>query len=718
MRNLLGRLNARPLEDLRRIAAAWLVPVSGADKLGQVAQLYRAMRDPRAGRDMWDRLDEQERTLIHALSPGDETARSLAELADELGRDEAEVRQVATQLYRKGIVAREGDDEPLPVGQAPRLFLPRELRQLFEEVRDDIDAGDVSGAPLRALLARLDDAELEEAAQHWGARIVPGIRTRDEITRIIMEHVGEAPRLAALELRLKRDAARIWEVVRGVPDGKPAPLSEAAKALDTVADDPREAQRLRAALGELEEGLLVWHTFRGDGSRWLFVPNEIRSPGSRPRTESPAPEAVSPPEQPSLAQINEHAVAWDLLTLLRALSGPRDKRLRDVDEAPRAWLRAVNQHLWNRGADTPPPGYLGFLVDLARVEGLLTGGDVAVDEPFQLSTDMRAWRDRSFPEQTERLRAAWLQSATWIEGIGRDEVDVVGADWPGFRLNLLARLGQLEPGTWRRLEEVARWAAASDPDLLGTTFEVATARNLEIAGDEEASRQAAVAEVARITLEGAFAWFGLVELAQQKRQPRLIAVSQRGGALAAGAAVSAPEARERKPGMRVAADGEITLTHPTPLRVWSLTAFANPVELGAESRYCIDESSLARALNAGFEVRQVEQFLVGQSGSQLPAGFKEQLSAWAIGMRRVRAAHALRLTVDDPQHLSEVEAIARAGGHEVSVSGNDLFVIIDRPDGPTPQEARLFASLKEAGFGPTSPPHDQRQSTGRTQSDA
>ena len=85
---------------------------------------------------------------------------------------------------------------------------------------------------------------------------------------------------------------------------------------------------------------------------------------------------------------------------------------------PPPWLRRLNEGLWNRGTDAPPVGYLDFLVDLARVEGVLTGGDAAVEEPFQVSPTVRSWRDRSFPEQTERLRATWLGSSTWIDAIG------------------------------------------------------------------------------------------------------------------------------------------------------------------------------------------------------------------------------------------------------------------------------------------------------------
>lgn len=699
MRNLLGRLHARSPEELGRIAAAWQVPVSGGDKLGQVSQLYRAMSDPRAARDMWERLPADERALIAQLALGEETARSLGELATAMDRSEAEIRQTATRLYHKGIIAREGDDDPLPVGEAPRLFLPRELADKFQRVQDEIDAGDVSGTPLRTLMSLLDEREVEVAAETWGVRVIPGIRTRDELTRQLLQHVGEASRLAAVERSLKRDAARVWEAARNAPHGRPVALGEAMTAAGLNADDARQAHRARQALTELEEALLVWHTYREDGSRWLFVPAEIRSPRIAPATESPAPEKADPPaELPNPS--HPHAVAWDLLSLLRALSPPQDQRIFELSDAPRGWLRRLAAGLWNREAETPPPGYLEFLVDLARVEGLLSGGDPAVEEPFEVTPKVRAWRDRSFPEQTELLRAAWLGSTTWIEGEGRDDVDVWGADWPGFRFKLLAHLSRLEPGAFYQLDAVASWLAERDPEMPGSTFEVATARSTEVVFDEAASRRAAVAEVVRATLESAFRWFGLTEVVRVPRKPRLLRVTDSGAALARGKPAPDEPVRETAPFLSVEADGRVRLRAPTPLRVWSLTAFAELQDLGDPATYRITERSIARALRAGFEIRHVDRFLANQSGAPLPAELAERIAGWSTGVRRVRMTRMLRLQPDDPALLAELRSLAQAAGGQAVELDGALFVQVEDGAELTPVEAGLMTRLREAGFSP------------------
>src|SRR5215204_265026 len=124
MRNLLGRLHARRLPELLRIAEAWSVPLYVESKSEVVGALYRAMIDPRTMRDVWDRLDPPERAMVTALTDASdaEMAPTVDELAARLEVAAPEAREMALRLYRAGILARDGDDEPLPIGAVPRLL--------------------------------------------------------------------------------------------------------------------------------------------------------------------------------------------------------------------------------------------------------------------------------------------------------------------------------------------------------------------------------------------------------------------------------------------------------------------------------------------------------------------------------------------------------------------------------------------------------------------
>ncbi|MGI8474833.1 MAG: helicase-associated domain-containing protein, partial [Thermomicrobiales bacterium] len=387
-------------------------------------------------------------------------------------------------------------------------------------------------------------------------------------------------------------------------------------------------------------------------------------------------------------------LAWDLLTLLRAVATPTGAAVGDLEDAPPSWLRALNPSLWNRGPDLPPPGYVEFLGDLARSEDLLTGGDPAIGQALTLGGSMRAWRDRTFWEQSSRLRAAWFSASSWIEGSNREEVDVWGADWTGLRIKLLSHLSALQPDAWYGLDAVAAWLAARDPDLLGTAFTVATARSTDVANGEAATRRAAVAEVASVSLETAFTWFGLVEIANAPRQPRALRLTATGAALAKAQPLP-DDAPAPGAAAELADDATVRLLAPTPLRVWSLSAFAEVRGLGAASGYELTQESLARALGAGFEVRQIVAFLTRQLGLEMPTALERRLDGCAKGVRRVRVQRSLTLTPDEPGQRAELEQTCRLAKLSTRIEGGDVLVDIEDDD-----EAAVWETLRAGGFAP------------------
>jgi hypothetical protein len=694
MRNLLGRLNGRSAEELTRIATAWRTPVSATDRAGQVGQLYRALIDPRTVRDVWELLDANEQAMIRLLALGNDTALTLAQLAGELELTEGDARQTATQLYHKGILAREGDDEPLPVGVAPRLFLPRELAQLFRRVQDEIEAGDLSSTPLRALLSLLDDTEIEEASQAWGLKVIPGLREREELSRRLLEQVGDAERVARVASARRRDAAAIWRRLQEQTDG-PVPLAEAASAAGLGGRDARQARRLREALAELEQALLVWHTYRNDGSRWLFIPAEIRAPKPLPAAEQPA---LMPPtgltiEAPPWR--SPFALAWDLLTLLRELSHPHAPRLRVDGEAPRSWQRQLNQRLWIRGATVPPEGYLSFLLALATAEGLVSAD--GPDDQLIVTRAIRPWRDRSFGEQMARLREHWLAETRWIEGEAREDVAVWGADWRGFRQKLLARLGDLAGDAWYPLDAVAQWLAAADPEMLGTTITVATARHPG-PGDELTKRRAIIADVAGVTLATAGDWCGLIHLAPVPRQAPAIRLTADGAVLTRDEQRQ-PAGDQAKPRLIVDRDMIVHLTNPTPVQVWSVSAFAEPIHLDEVSQYRLTAESVGGALEAGFDIQQVTSFLTRQQGNPLQPEIEKALAEWTRAHRRVRTQRALILTPEEGQDRATIERAIRDAGFEVASLGAELVVRLPAGAGSDSEEP-VLAILRGHGFSP------------------
>ncbi|MDQ3515073.1 MAG: hypothetical protein M3462_15690, partial [Chloroflexota bacterium] len=463
MQNLLGRLNARSDADLERIAAFWHVPLPDGPRHRRIGQLYRTLTDPRSARDLWETLSGADRPLVRLLALTDPPGLTVAEIADRLGQEAGSVREVASALYRTGVVARQGDDDPLPDGVAPVLFLPRELALLFRRVFDEMEAGDLSGTPLRALLELIDDAELEAAARTWGSRVIPGLRGRDDLIDQILRQVADRDRLANVVAKRRRESQQVWDLVRErAPDG-PVSLAEVAARVGLDDQGLRARVRLRETLADLEEALLVWHTYRGD-ERALFVPAELRQAGG-PASDLPRLSPVLTGTVPSGPWRPAEALAWDLLTVVRDLALPGAPVIDDPDDLPRPWSRGLNRRLWHRGDDLPPTGYLPFLLALGRAAGLLRVETDDPDHPWSVASGpARAWRDLSFPDQMETLRARWLAHPDWVEGAGRGDLAVWGADWRGFRRKLLGHLAALpHPG------DIAATPAPGDTATTSTT---------------------------------------------------------------------------------------------------------------------------------------------------------------------------------------------------------------------------------------------------------
>lgn len=706
MRNLLGRLHTRDEAELSRIMTFWRVARSGGTRHMAVGTLYRTMIDIRTIRAAWGWLTPEQQEMVRLLAVVDDARAqpTLAQLAGWLDAPLAATREVAVQLYRIGILAREGDDQPLPVGTEPRVFLPRELALLFRRLLDDIDAGDLSMVPLPALMDRLDDAEIENAAAVWGLKVIPGTRNRDDLGRRLLRQIGTPGGVERVVSKLPADAAKVWRAVLNHPHGSPARLEEIAAASGFAADEPRAIRRWHDALHELETALLVWHTYGANEERLLFIPAEIRSP--RP----PVPVTL-PPLQPVLDPEGEappwrfpHALAWDFLTLLRELADPEQLPWLAGGDYPRSRLRRLNHRFWIRGRDQqPPPGYVGCLLALARAEGLLRV-DEETDE-YQVTPAVRGWRERSFPAQTERLRWWWLASADWIEGQGREEMEIWGADWPTARRNLVAALSDpavgLEPDTWYTLDSVAARIATHLPGLLGSNFTVATAR-MHTASDDATARLTTIAELITIEFETMFSWLGLVEIRAAPGQPSVMRLLPEATSSSATGQATPEVALSdgHVPPLVVSASGAIELRDPTPLRVWSLSAFADLEVLGQPSVYRLSAASIRRALAAGFELEHVTAFLTRQGGVPLPEEVLADLATWTTGYRRVRVQPAFILTPDDPASLDTVRDLAsNAGWHAMPLeSGAILLRRTNKVAAAT--ESDLVELLRAQGFAP------------------
>jgi hypothetical protein len=728
VRNLLGRLNARPPGDIARIAERWNVPLSGTEIRRQVGALYRTMTDIRAARSFYDNLTPDTAAIVRAMALADRDLLTLPEIAALIDRPENATRDAAVWLFFAGVLAREGDRQELPVGAVPRLFLPREMEQVFTRVADEIELGDMRRESLRSLMAIVDASDVEEAAPHWGIQAIPGLHSRDELTEELLELIDEPDRVRRVTGALSGDAGALWRAVRdaseadgGMPYVEALVAAGLLKAQERTARSPRQADHILEVLEEVEGRLLVWHSYDNDGNRWLFVPDEIRNPGTRLRNLPLAPLTPVPADEVAadLAR-HPHAVAWDLLTVLRELVSHRSPVWQPGEPLARSWQRQLNPRLWLAGEGAPPEGYAGFLLSLAYHVGLVEPGERPTRTGVEKGafrprvTDMiRSWRARGFAAQTAALRESWLAHEAWIEGRERDEIEVWGAWWPDVRAKLLEAIGTLEAGAWFRHRELAQHLAQQHPGLLGNVFTVASARGSGDADTREA-RAAKIAQVIAIELETAFRWFGLVEtgtVGTGTKRTLVLRLTELGRSASQRPDV-VPEDDARLPGadvppddaqvLTVAEAGEVALLRPAPLHVWSLSAFSEPVALEPVARYELTKPSLGRALGAGFDLDQVVTYLERQSGEALPERVLSDLRDWTTGYRRVRLRRLLTIQPDDPALIDDLIGVLGDAGYELAdppPDGGAVRVYLpDVGDGGEAAEDALLKTLRANGF--------------------
>lgn len=707
MKNLLGRLHARSSEQLAQIAMHWRVSVFGDENAQHIGRIYQTMMDIRAIRDIWVRLSPEQQEIIRILSQERATPQTILELATAIDATEEETRLAAVDLYRWGMLGAENDTDELPLDELPSVFVPGELMHFFRRVINEIEAGDVSGNPLRRLLELRDDVEIETTATKWGVRVVPGLKRRNDLIADIIEAVQTPGRMGMVIRNLKQPATAIWRVMQAEDETGAHPFAPMVdRAGLTVTEAPltlaiEHSTRLRGALEALESSMLVNHTWLEDGTRALFVPDEFLNPQTVPMKVplaaiQPLPEGTVTPPEPK----HPFALAWDVITVVREIATKGPPVWIPGKELPTHWLRLVNSRLWFRGESEPQAGYASTLLYLAIGVGALEpaprtpGMEKAAIKPM-LGRNARWWRSLGFTEQTERLRQLWLGAETWIEGRESGEIEIRSADWVRFRHRLLNSIARLDPDEWVMIHEASERLAEQDLAILGDYFEVASGR------PETRSRKQSIALAIQVELSTAFEWFGFVETQQlgsdgiaMRVLPLAATTAREIGAM--------PESTNPTSGpiMSINHEGFIHLRRPAPIHIWSLTAFADNEQLYPEAIYQLRPQSIGAALGAGFDLEQITTYLEQQSGQSLPDPLETKLREWTAGYKRVKLRRAVSLELDVPVGLDDLRKTLESAGFQlVQTKGQEILVMLpDTGEDADGAEQQLMSTLRKAGY--------------------
>ncbi|HRA46460.1 MAG TPA: helicase-associated domain-containing protein [Thermomicrobiales bacterium] len=683
VRNLLGRLNARSSEDLGEIAATWRAPMTSRDRLTQIATLYRTMLKPVMVREQWDTLPLSERALVNAVIAAGESGITVGELASDFGQAAADVRERLGDLYRAGILSYEGTANTLPVGEAPVVFVPRELAAVITQVDAEITRGDTTQLTLADLFALRSDRELFEAADLLKVDYVPGLVGREEIIRLLSARLtNPTVRMQAIE-GLGHDVRTMWERLGSAPPGTPVTV----ESLVSQGNDRTHAGRL-AALNDLEDRLFVWPVVI-DGQRAMFVPIQH---GTEFEGAVPKPLVTNFPE---LSWRPEAPLAWDLTVVLQRLLSPIAPPGINPLQLTAAQAQELGPMLWNAPNGAIPPGYMEALLDLGVHLGLLEEPDDG-STSYERTDRIRSWRLGPWEEQADRVRGAWLNSQTWIEGYAATTLEPWQVDWQAYRVKLLHHLSSLEPGRIYRLRDLTAWIGGFDPDIAGVRATVAVVAPAFADGDE--SNPNGLRALLAHTITTMLNWQGLIDVIAIAADETAVRLDPRIRQIAR-ATPGDRSAAQPEPMMTIEDDLIIIITNPSAIQIWSLLAFAEPVELGQATRFVLTAESMRAAQLAGFRTEQVIQFLTRQAGSAVPDNLAQRIERRAAEMRGLEMTAQITITTDSEADALTIKALLEADGYVVLLAPRSVSVGIGRRMPIVTDVERIESLLKMANLG-------------------
>ena len=685
LRNLLGRLNARSSEDLGEIAEIWRSPVSSRDRLTQIANLYRTMTKPTMVRVQVDALPAEIRRVLDAVLAHGESGATVGELALELGITGPETREHLGQLYRAGMLAYEGNASTLPVGDTPIVFVPIELANVIAEVDAERIRGDISDQSFETLIAARTDGELNEAADLLHIDRVAGITGRPTIERELVERLASPAARHQIVEGLSHETRVVWDRLQKVPAG--TPLSVAS--VISQGNDRTHFGRL-GALNDLETRLLIWPTIVDD-ARAIFIPRHEAS-----ATDATMPKPISDTTLPAFPWRPECPLAWDLTVVLQRLIGPAAPAGIDLLDPPANLVDHLRPMLWNTNEREIPIGYIGALIDLAISVGL-------VDEPdegnpaFGRTPAVREWRLGPWSMQANRLRSAWMNAATWIEGDNERSIEPWQIDWQGYRVKLLHHLSSFEPERLYRLSDIAQWIAAFDPALLGQRASVAV---LLGAPRHDTSRSTLGAELLiEHSIRTMITWLGLVDTIIIATGEEIIRI--RPILRDVMRATGEPEVQTgQHVEMSVTPDLRIVMRNPSAIQIWSVMAFADPVQLGQISTFALTAESIATAQLSGFRPDQIVQFLLRQAGTHVPPDLAELVASQAAIRSGIELSASVTIQCATDDKAEALQGIVESAGYDAQRSGPNLEIAIGLRRDVSSDIARLLQVLELAGEAP------------------
>ncbi len=664
MKNLLGRLIGRSYDELKQIAAALQLPPARLGQNELAMLLYRELIDETSVKWIWGELTAQERNFVNWLMDQRASTAFVDTLAVAFSLNPAEVQAMLQHISQLGIVdiedvlaknnrvvtsqyryATKGNPAD-GAERRPAVSISSEVSRVLKKIAAEMTEPPRFDLPVSKLLEQYELAQLEQIATNWKLKFSQPAYYKDEVADVLLGAFAEPERVRAMLAILPDNAQAIYRLLEQHSGRMTLDALRRAAVLS-------EAE-MRQSLRLLGQRFLVLETYTG-AVRNFFIPKDIMQPDVQPHTPPPPITAfVGEPQRSAVQQ--PHTLAWDILTVLAFVKQNKfSLTAHDDTHLPKRVSKRLNELLLQPDSLDLPTNRLELILHLCLALDLLRVNPER--DRLLLTAKADEWAALGFAAQSRRLAHLWLDDKEWFE----PAVYAAGFWWAGNitfgRHKVVDKLLELAPGQWYATSSLVNYFEVADPYIFFRNKQDAVRfmggyRNLTSFATNWPQREGRV--IAAIVTSGLH-WLGLADVGYDATGQ---AVAFRLGPEASSRLHEdgpLPPAEATK-SLLLQPNFEVLVFKPESVPLWYLLQIADLSRHDMVSVYTISRESIQRALESGFSVAAIQQFLQAQSQREVPQNVARSIEDWARAVKRVRLTEVTLLEVDDPTVLDELAA--------------------------------------------------------------
>ncbi len=720
MKNLLGRLMSRPLDELRVIAAMWgtLTRDAVPSQNDLAIAAYHTLVDPSAVRGVWENLEAEDRAFLAWLI----NQRNMLAIVDDVpGLIDRTPEETAALLERLRVVGLVDVDEVMVrgsrvVSSGDNLYawaarnnaeailrkvvsIAAEAAKVLRDIIEESKRPAPLDEPFPALLGGLEQEVVQRIATVWK---LPDASKyyKSELVGIMSEFLGTGQGRTLLLGGLSPAAQNFYNYLEA--EGGRATASQIKKHFGW------NERELRGASIHLLQRALVWDALDND-RRVIFIPNNLLKGGqSGPIKLAPylQPKLDAPTPYVALSRF-PYEMAWDLLTVLSEASQVELQLTLQDTRITKRLAKKINESFLQPedlkiGATSE---YVDATVHMAQAMSLLaerTGEQPALT----LTPRAEEWAKLSFDAQRRRLFGLWLEDRKWSEPATYGTIYWWNSDLTGARKRLVQQMLELPTEKWISMEGFLKQVQLTDPFIIWGQDELVRRYGLRALQGFRSQWHEIEGRIISDMIRTMLHWLGVVDLGRDK-QKRLLSFRLTESArslLAPESAMSDPSpSQDAQSAILVQPNFEVLVLQPDSRVLWTLMRVADLVRHDRVSAYTINKESVLRAVEAGMSPDEIVRFLHQNTGKRLPQNVSQSISDWA---RLIKHAHVRRLTiieVDDPAVLDELMASRKTRKFlERRISPTVAVAALPEVGESARDDAweRLMKDLRNAGYVP------------------